>query len=64
MENEKNLDTLEEEIKLMINTTQSARDKAFVSMLYESGCRIAEILTLKLKDIQFDKVPLLSPHAR
>jgi len=45
----------EEEVKSMINTTQSTRDKAFVSTLYESGCRIAEILSLRLRDVQFDK---------
>ncbi|MFQ5722301.1 MAG: tyrosine-type recombinase/integrase [Candidatus Aminicenantales bacterium] len=45
----------EDEIKKLINTADNPRDKAFISVLYESGCRIGEMLFLKLKHIKFDK---------
>lgn len=41
----------EEEVKRMIKTVVNPRNKAFISILYESGCRIGEILMLKLKHI-------------
>ena len=40
----------EEEIKKMIESADNPRDRAFMSVLYESGCRIGEILTLKQKN--------------
>lgn len=45
----------EEEVKQMILTATNARDKALVAVLYESGCRIQEVLTLKIKNIIFDQ---------
>jgi integrase/recombinase XerD len=45
----------EKEIEKLIDAADSIRNKAFVGILYESGCRIGELLTLKLKNIQFDK---------
>jgi len=44
----------EEDVIRLINATQNVRDKAFVSMLYETGCRIGEILFIRLKHISFD----------
>lgn len=44
----------EEDIRKMISCTESYRNKAFISMLYESGCRVGEIMTIKLKNIAFD----------
>lgn len=44
----------EEEIKRLIETSESPRDKAFVSTLWESGCRIGEILCMRIKDVVFD----------
>ncbi len=44
-----------EEVSLLANNTRNARDKAFVYVLYESGCRIAELLNLKIKDVSFDE---------
>lgn len=43
------------EIKNLLNACQNIRDKAFIHVLYESGCRIGEIIDLKLKDAEFDK---------
>ena len=45
----------EEDILRMLDVAYHARDKAFVHVLYESACRVGEILTLKIKTVQFDK---------
>jgi len=45
----------ESEIKDMVKAADNPRDKAFVFVLYESGCRIGELLTLRLKNVFFDK---------
>ncbi len=44
----------EQEVKEMINVAEKARDKALIAVLYESGCRISELLNLKIKNITFD----------
>jgi site-specific recombinase XerD len=44
----------QEEIERMVNACDSVRDKAIVSVLYESGARIGEFLSMKIKDIHFD----------
>jgi integrase/ribosomal protein L40E len=44
----------EEEIVKMADAALNPRDKALVLVLYESGCRIGELLSLKIKDVQFD----------
>jgi integrase/recombinase XerD len=46
----------EDDINKLLNNCLNERNRAFVSCLYESGCRIAEILTLKLKNIHFDNI--------
>lgn len=33
---------------------ENPRDKALISVLYESGCRIGEILSLKIRNVEFD----------
>ncbi|MEW6063253.1 MAG: site-specific integrase [Nanoarchaeota archaeon] len=43
----------EEEVKRLIESAKDLRNKALIACLYESGCRIGEILALKLKNIQF-----------
>lgn len=43
-----------QEIIKLIKTARNARDKALVSILYESGMRIKELLTLKIRHIEFD----------
>lgn len=42
------------EIMAMLSACLNPRDKALLSVLYDSGCRIGEILTLRVKDIEFD----------
>lgn len=44
----------EEDIEKLIRFAETIRDKAFISVLYESGCRIGEIGEMKIKDIWFD----------
>jgi integrase/ribosomal protein L40E len=43
-----------EEIELMASKANNIRDKALVLILYESGCRIGELLNMKIKDVAFD----------
>jgi integrase/recombinase XerD len=44
----------QEEIEDLINAACTVRDKALVSVLYESGCRVGELLNVRLKDVEFD----------
>lgn len=44
-----------EEIKGLAEAAETPRDKALILVLYESGCRIGELLPLKRRQIQFDK---------
>jgi site-specific recombinase XerD len=45
----------EEEVKQLIEHTYQSRDKAFIAVLYESGCRIGELLSMRIKSLQFDE---------
>jgi len=44
----------EEEIKRLVDAANNLRDKALILVLYESGCRIGEILCLEIKHVHFD----------
>ncbi|MFH1322373.1 MAG: site-specific integrase [Methanobacteriota archaeon] len=44
-----------QEIKNMIDVADNLRDKALVSVLYDSGCRLGEILGIKQKDVTMDQ---------
>ena len=44
----------EDDIKKLLECAFSLRDKAFIQVLYESGCRIGEILSLPIRNVQFD----------
>ncbi len=44
----------EEEVNRMVDCSNNLRDKALVLMLYESGCRISELLTVNIRNVQFD----------
>ena len=46
----------QEEVLRLINAAKTARDRAFVSTLYESGCRIGELLPLQIRRVQFDSM--------
>lgn len=45
----------EEEVMKVIRACSNARDKAFVSLLSESGARISEIGTMKIKHVSMEK---------
>lgn len=44
-----------QEILKMIENAHHPIDKALISALYETGCRIGEMANLKIKDVHFDK---------
>ena len=44
-----------EEVKRLIACAVNLRDKALIAVLYESGCRIGELLSLRIKDVEFDE---------
>lgn len=49
----------EDDIKKLIHVADHPRDKALVSMLYESGCRVGEIGNLQIKNVRFDEYGIL-----
>ena len=46
---------VEEEVVKLIEAATNSRDKALIAVLYESGCRAAELLSLSVKNVIFDK---------
>lgn len=51
----KDLLTKDEKLALL-RETQNPRDRALLEIFYESGRRMEEILTLRIKDIEFDSI--------
>jgi integrase len=45
----------EDEVQKLVSVLKNARDKALTYTLYDSGCRIGELLTLRNKDVMFDE---------
>ena len=45
----------EDDVKLMIESAFNPRDRAIISVLWESGCRAAELLTMDIKHIVFEE---------
>ena len=45
----------EEEVKRMISVAWTPRDRAIISMLWESGCRVGELLTMRIKNVSFEE---------
>jgi len=45
----------EEEVKSMIQNAGNSRNRALISLLWESGCRISELLLMKIKNVSFEK---------
>lgn len=52
----------QEDVKRMIEKASNIRDKAIISVLYESGCRIGELLSLKIKSVQNKNSDLVHIH--
>lgn len=44
-----------EDVEKLVNAATNARDKALISVLFDSGCRIGELLTLRIKNLNFDE---------
>ncbi|MDI6888794.1 MAG: site-specific integrase [Methanocellales archaeon] len=44
----------EEEIKRLIEASEHPRDRALVFVLYEAGCRVGELCSLRIKNVSFD----------
>ncbi|MBI5046952.1 tyrosine-type recombinase/integrase [Candidatus Micrarchaeota archaeon] len=44
-----------EEVKKLAQAAFNLRDRAIIMLTYESGCRAAEIIGLRIKDVKFDK---------
>jgi integrase len=45
----------EEEFQKMLNACTNSRDRALISLLYESGARIGEVGSMRVKDVSFDE---------
>jgi site-specific recombinase XerD len=45
-----------EDVEKMIHTATHPRDKAIISVLFESGCRVGEFLPLKIKHVSFERI--------
>ena len=43
------------EIEKILDSCMNARDRALLSTLYDSGCRIGEVLSLRIRDAQSDQ---------
>ncbi len=55
----------EEEVEKIVASADNYRDKAFITVLYESGCRISEVLNMKLRDVHFDKYsPIITVNGK
>jgi integrase/recombinase XerD len=44
----------ENEYNLMLENCKHVRDKAIISTLYDSGCRVGELLTMKVSSVKMD----------
>lgn len=44
----------QEEVDILISACDNARDKAIFSLLYDTGIRLGEMLSLRIKDLTFD----------
>jgi integrase/recombinase XerD len=45
----------EDDVRKMVDAADHPRDKALILVLYESGCRIGELLTLRIKNVLLDQ---------
>ena len=43
-----------DEMNLIISNCNNSRDRAIFSTLYDSGCRIGELLLMRIRSVQFD----------
>ena len=45
-----------ETVRMLASSAKNQRDRLLIWMLYDSGCRIGELLTLTFKDVVFDSI--------
>lgn len=45
----------EEDVIKLINAADNPRDKALIAGIFESGCRVGELASRRIKHVQFDK---------
>lgn len=46
----------EEDIRALLNAANNPRDKALIAVLYETGCRVGELLSIRIKHVRFDEL--------
>ena len=44
----------EDEVKKMIEAANNSRDRALISILWEAGCRVGELLSMQVKHVNFE----------
>jgi integrase/recombinase XerD len=44
-----------QDVMALIENSKNARDRALFSVLYDSGCRIGELINMRIKDLGFDE---------
>jgi integrase len=49
----------EDEMAGILEACRNPRDRALFSLLYDSGCRVGEVMSLKLRDMEFDDYGLI-----
>lgn len=55
----------ENDIKRLLDVADHPRDKALISMLWESGCRVGELCSMLISNVEIDKYGLLiSVHGK
>ena len=47
------------EVAALIKGSKNVRDRALIATMYDSGCRIGELLNMKIKDLSFDEFGVL-----
>lgn len=47
-----------EEIKNIIDSTRSPKHKLIISLAYDSGLRISEVVNLKIKDVNLEELTI------
>lgn len=47
-----------------ISERNGLRDAAILCLLYDSGCRVQELIDIKIKDIQFGQLPQVTLHGK
>jgi integrase len=44
-----------QELEAMLKSCSHPRDAAIIALLYDSGCRIGELLSMRVRDVEFDE---------